>query len=583
VASASTRRRAPTPARLGARRVRILAACCLLALGLVAVRAAWVQVIEAPHLSTLVIGQQRHTDILPADRGSLLDRTGQPLALSRPAVTVGATLKFVRNPGAYAEVLAPLLHVDRSTLLSRLSDRTHGFVYLARQREPGIEKRIAFALAAAHLNTGAIAFVDEPKRVYPQRLALQLLGATDPDGNGLAGAEKSLDSLLHGTAGQRVVLRDRDGQVVRVEHEQPALPGKTIGLTVDRDIQSAAETIAAQTMTRWKANAVTIVALDPTTGGVLALASAPGVPTGGYSKATLAEQRLRAVSDGYEPGSTFKVVTIGAALQEGRVTPATRFTVPYSMSLFDREITDADHHGTESLSVADILTQSSNVGTVTIARTRLGATALSSWIHKLGFGKDTGVDLPGEFPGAVLPLGKWSGTSILSFPIGEGVLVTPLQMASLYAAIADGGVWHEPHVTGTIDGHTASQPAGHRLYAGTTAHALSKMLQLVVTDASGTGTQAKVPGFTVAGKTGTTPKLLAGVYNGAKAGYMSSFVGFLPASNPRAVILVLVDLPPSDTSYYGGDVAAPAFREVAASAMQALGVTPDDPASASAG
>jgi cell division protein FtsI/penicillin-binding protein 2 len=260
-----------------------------------------------------------------------------------------------------------------------------------------------------------------------------------------------------------------------------------------------------------------------------------------------------------------------------------RFTVPYSMSLFDREITDADHHGTESLSVADILTQSSNVGTVTIARTRLGATALSSWINKLGFGKDTGVDLPGEFPGAVLPLKKWSGTSILSFPIGEGVLVTPLQMASLYAAIADGGVWHEPHVTGSINGHAAPHPRAHRLYAGTTAHSLSKMLQLVVTDASGTGTQAKVPGFTVAGKTGTTPKLLAGVYNGAKAGYMSSFVGFLPASNPRAVILVLVDLPPSDTSYYGGDVAAPAFREVAASAMQALGVTPDDPASASAG
>jgi cell division protein FtsI/penicillin-binding protein 2 len=565
--------------------VRILAACCLLALGLVAARAAWVQLIEAPHLSNLVIGQQRHTDPLPADRGSLLDRTGAPLALSRPAVTIGATLKFVTNPGAYAEVLAPLLRVDRASLLARLSDRSHGFVYLARQREPGIKRRIAFALATAHLNTGAISYVNEAKRVYPQRLALQLLGATDPDGNGIAGAEKSLNATLQGTPGERVVLRDRDGQVVRVEHEQPAVPGKTVGLTIDRDIQSAAETIAAQTLAKWKAKAVTIVALDPKTGGLLALASAPGIPTGGYSKATLDEQRLRAVADGYEPGSTFKVVTIGAALQEGVVTPQTPFTVPYSLKLYDREITDADHHGTETLTVAQILAQSSNVGTVTIARTKLGQTRLSSWIHKLGFGSSTGVDLPGESSGVVLPVDKWSGTSILSFPIGEGVLVTPLQMASLYAAIADGGVWHTPHVTRSVDGVAAPASKGHRLYAASTAHSLSQMLQGVVTATNGTGTQAAVPGFSVAGKTGTTPKLNKhGDYDGATAGYMSSFVGYLPANNPRAVILVLVDLPPpTDTAYYGGDVAAPAFREVAASAMQALGVTPDDPASASAG
>jgi cell division protein FtsI (penicillin-binding protein 3) len=561
----------------------MLAACCLLALGLVAARAAYVQVIEAPHLSTLAIGQQRRTDTLPADRGTLLDRTGAPLALSRPAVTVAATLKFVRNPGAYAEVLAPLLHVNRSTLLARLSDRSHGFVYLARQLEPGIKKRVAYGLAAAHLNAGAISFVPEPKRVYPQHLALQLLGATDPDGNGIAGVEKSLDPLLRGTAGERTVLRDRDGQVVRVEHEQPAVPGDSIGLTVDRDIQAASESIAAQTLATWKAKAVTIVAIDPRTGGLLALASAPGIPTGGYSKATPEEQRLRAVADGYEPGSTFKVVTIGAALQEGRVTPHTEFTVPYSMSLYDRVITDADHHGTERLTVSDILARSSNIGTVTIARTKLGQTTLSRWINRLGFGKDTGVDLPGEFSGAVLPLSKWSGTSILSFPIGEGVLVTPLQMASLYAAIADGGVWHSPHVTGSVNDVPKPAPKGHRLYAAATAHSLSKMLQLVVTDTTGTGTQAKVPGYTVAGKTGTTPKLNSkGQYDGQHAGYMSSFVGYLPANHPRAVILVLVDSP-HGRSYYGGDVAAPAFREVAASAMQALGVTPDDPASANAG
>jgi cell division protein FtsI (penicillin-binding protein 3) len=293
--------------------------------------------------------------------------------------------------------------------------------------------------------------------------------------------------------------------------------------------------------------------------------------------------RLRAVTDGYEPGSTFKVVTIGAALQRGVVTPNSVFTVPYSMTLFDRRIEDASYHATQQMTVKQILAESSNVGTVTIARTRLGSDALSSWIGRLGFGKKTGIDLPGEFSGGVPPLAKWSGTSILSLPIGEGVLVTPLQMVSLYGAIANSGVWHEPHVVARVNGRPQAQPKTKQLYSRTTAAALSEMLGGVVSDTSGTGTQAKVPGFTVAGKTGTTPKLYKGLYDGLKAGYMSSFVGFLPAHNPRAVILVLVDLPGTGTTQYGGDVAAPAFREVAASAMNALGVAPDDPASASSG
>jgi cell division protein FtsI/penicillin-binding protein 2 len=563
--------------------VRVLAGTCILALVLIAARAAWVQLVEAPHLSSLTTGQQRLDDTLPAIRGSLLDRRGQPLAISQPALTVGATLKFVKNPGAYAAALAPALHVSESTLLARLSDRSHDFVYLARQRDPTVRGRVHRALVAGRLNTGAISFVPESRRVYPQGIGKQLLGATNPDGKGLAGAELSLNALLAGTPGRRVVLHGLDGQVIKVEHETPAIPGKTATLTVDQDIQRSAEQVAAQTLAKWKAKAVTIVALDPRTGGVLAMASAPGVPSGGYAQATPEEQRLRAVADGYEPGSTFKVVTIGAALQRGVVTPDSMFTVPYSMSLFGQTIRDADLHGTEQLSVSDILAESSNIGTVTIARTRLGGVALSSWIEKLGFGKKTGVDLPGEFQGEVLPYSKWSGTSILSFPIGEGVLVTPLQMASLYSAIADGGVWHTPHVLAAVNGRAQPAAKAHRLYASATASALRTMLGKVVTDSVGTGTQAKVPGYDVAGKTGTTPKLNSkGIYDGATAGYMSSFVGMIPASHPRAVILVLVDTP-HGKSYYGGDVAAPAFREVAATAMNALGVRPDDPASATTG
>jgi cell division protein FtsI/penicillin-binding protein 2 len=558
----------------------MLGAICILALGLVAGRAAWIQLVEAPHLSVLVTGQQRFDETLPAVRGTMLDRKGQPLALSQPAITVAATPKFVRNANAYAVILAPILHVPAATLIARLSDRTHGFVYLARQLDPSVQARVTKLLTLNHLNTSAISFVSESKRVYPQGIGLQLLGATYPDGSPLAGAELSLNGLLEGKTGSSVVLRGSDHQVIRVEHETPAVPGKTATLTVDQDIQASAEQVAQETLVKWKAKAVTIVALDPKTGGILAMASAPGIPSGGYSKATQDEQRLRAVTDGYEPGSTFKVVTIGAALQLHRVTPNSVFTVPYSMSLYGQTIRDADVHATEQMTVSRILAESSNIGTVTIARTRLGGVDLSQWIKRLGFGSKTGVDLPGEFAGEVLPYAKWSGTSILSFPIGEGVLVTPLQMASLYGAIADGGEWHAPHVLAAVNGHHVAAPRKRRLYDASTARELSTMLGQVVTDSVGTGTQAKVPGYTVAGKTGTAPKLNSkGIYDGATAGYMSSFVGYIPASRPRAVILVLVDSP-HGYSYYGGDVAAPAFREVAATAMNALGVQPDDPASA---
>ncbi len=443
----------------------MLAACCILALGLIAARAAWVQVIEAPHLSVLAVGQQRATIPLPAERGSLLDRKGQPLALSRPAVTVGATLKYVRNPAAYAAVLAPLLHVDQTTLIKRLADRSHGFVYLARQLDPSVKRLIANAIRLNHLNAGAISFVPESKRVYPQGLALQLLGATDPDGNGIAGAEQSLNSLLHGQAGERVVQHDPNGQVVRVEQERPAVAGDNVTLTVDQDIQSSAEQIASQTLTTWKAKAVTIVALDPRNGGILAMASAPGVPSGGYSKATPDEQRLRAVADGYEPGSTFKVVTIGAALQQGVVTPQLGLhgaVQHVAVRPDDRGRELARHRAADGLADPRRVVERRHGDDRAAAARPDRAEPLDPQAGLRH--RPPGVDLPGEFSGEVLPLSKWSGTSILSFPIGEGVLVTPLQMASLYAAIADGGVWHEPHVVAGVDGTTRRTPKGRRLY-----------------------------------------------------------------------------------------------------------------------
>jgi cell division protein FtsI/penicillin-binding protein 2 len=551
----------------------------LLALVLIGARAAWVALVDGPRLGGLAQGQLVHKDVLPATRGAILDSDGGRLALSEPAVTVAVYTKEVPNPGAYAAVLAPILHVSLARLSSLIGDKRYDYVYLAQNRLPSVEKRIQRALTASRLSPNVLDFAPSSRRVYPEGIGRQLLGFTNPSGVGIAGAEDSLNALLQGRDGTRVVQRSNDGTIIGYKTDTPAIAGKTVQLTIQPQIQAVTEQVVAQTRITQKAKAVTAIAVDTHTGGILAMASSPGVPSSGYGHATPEEQQLRGVVGGYEPGSVFKVVTMGAALTRHEVTPQSRFSVPYSMSLYGQTIQDADYHATQTMTAEQILEESSNVGTVTIARTRLGGVALSQEIARLGFGKKTGIELPGEIPGQILPYAKWSGTSILSFPIGIGVLVTPMQIVRLYAAIANGGLAHAPHIVDQVNSRPAGSEHPQRLFTPTVAHELNIMLQNVVTGSTGTGTQAKVPGYTVAGKTGTAPKLnKKGVYDGATAGYNSSFVGFLPASNPRVAILVLVDTPRAG-SYYGGDVAAPAFSQIAARAMQVLQVPQDAPTS----
>jgi cell division protein FtsI (penicillin-binding protein 3) len=572
-------RRAPSPARLGARRVRAVAAICLLALILIGARAAWVALVDGPRLGGLVVDQLVHRETLPATRGAILDSDGGQLAISEPAVTVAVYPGEVSNPGAYAAVLAPILHVPLARLTALLGDKTHQYVYLAQNRVPSVEGRIETAMRASRLNGKVFDFAPATRRVYPEGIGRQVLGFTNPSGAGIAGAEDSLNTLLQGHDGTRVVQRGEDGSIIGYKTDDSAIAGKTVQLTIQPQIQAVTEQAVASTRVTQKAKAVTAIAIDIRTGGVLGMASSPDVPSAGYGHATPEEQELRGVVGGYEPGSVFKVVTMGAALTRHAITPQSQFTVPYSMSRFGQTIQDADYHPTQVMTAEQILEESSNVGTVTIARTRLGGMALSQEIARLGFGQKTGVELPGEIPGQILPYAKWSGTSILSFPIGIGVLVTPMQIVRLYAAIANGGLAHAPHIVDRIDSRPAGSAHPVRLFTPTVAHELNVMLQNVVTGSTGTGTQAKVPGYTVAGKTGTAPKLnKKGQYDGATAGYNSSFVGFLPASKPRVAILVLVDTPRAG-SYYGGDVAAPAFSQIAARAMQVLQVPQDAPSS----
>jgi cell division protein FtsI (penicillin-binding protein 3)/stage V sporulation protein D (sporulation-specific penicillin-binding protein) len=306
------------------------------------------------------------------------------------------------------------------------------------------------------------------------------------------------------------------------------------------------------------------------------MAQAPGYNANRSNAVPLALQRNRAVTDTYEPGSTFKLVTITGVLSEGLVNPNTSFTLPYSIQVADRVIHDAEPRSTETFTVSQILERSSNVGAITLAE-KLGSASLARWIDRFGFGKPTGIDFPGESAGLVLPLEQWSGSTIGNVPIGQGIAVTPIQMASVYAAVANGGVWVQPHLVDRIGGHVLSSWNKRRIMSPGVDKMVKTMLTGVVADAGSTGTAAAIPGYTVAGKTGTAQKP-DGHGGYSDTNFDATFVGMVPATKPRLVVLVMVDEPRG--SIFGGVVAAPAFADIAKFDLQYLEIPPDAPKSA---
>jgi cell division protein FtsI (penicillin-binding protein 3) len=320
---------------------------------------------------------------------------------------------------------------------------------------------------------------------------------------------------------------------------------------------------------QWHAKDATAIVLDPHTGAILAMAQEPGFNENDYPAAFAHGIAIdHAVNDVFEPGSVFKVVTVGGALSEHKITPRTAFTLPYSIHVADRVIHDAEIRPTERMTVAQILQRSSNVGAVTIARTKLGEARLKDWISRFGFGKLTGIDFPGESAG-LLPA-FWSGSTIGNVPIGQGISVTAIQLASVYAAIANNGLWVQPHLVDHIQGEKPPAPRTRRILRPRIDRTLLQMLKGVVSEA-GTAVGAEIPGYSVAGKTGTAQKPGPDCYEPGK--YVATFVGMVPASNPRLVVLVSVDEPKN--AIFGGVVAAPAFAQIASFDLQYLEVPPD--------
>jgi cell division protein FtsI/penicillin-binding protein 2 len=498
---------------------------------------------------------------LPATRAAITDRDGVPLAYDEQQQTVFATPYMLTDLASAAAKLAACLHVPRAPLQRALSDRASGFAYVARQVSPRLASK---ALA---LDIAGVGSYPEDKRVYPERtLATQLLGLVGSDGRGLAGIEYSQDGALSGQTGSETVVSDPAGQVLRIVHSTPALPGEDVRLTIDEAIQYETEHILAATVSRYDALGGTAIVEDPATGEIYAMANAPLVTTAAFAdQPALATNS--AVTDVYEPGSTFKVVTVAGCLADGDVTPDSSFVLPPTINVGGYTIHDAEVRPTERMTVSQILARSSNVGVVTLAERYLGKAGLLHWIHDFGFGRPTGVDFPGEAAG-LLP-GQWTGSTIGNVPFGQGVAVTPIQMASVYSAIADGGVWHEPRLIAAVGDRPLAAGRTRRIVSAGVDKELVSMLSDVVAD--GTGTEAQIPGYEVAGKTGTAQKVLPDGRGYSNSAFDASFVGFVPAQHPQLCVLVMIDQP---DVIYGGSVAAPAFREIASFALQHLAIAP---------
>jgi cell division protein FtsI/penicillin-binding protein 2 len=555
------------------RRIRLLLVVLVVAFGVALGRAVWLQALHAAPLAQLAKDQHRQTVVLPASRGTIYDRTGTPLAVGEQATTVYADPRRIRDARHAAQIAGRILGIKPAVLVARLSDRSKAFVYIARKADPDMAARLA------ERSIQGIGFYPEERRVYPQRsVGAQVLGYAGVDNRGLEGVESALDRVLLGIPGSQTIVKDPIGRAIEVVKSTPAREGRDIYLTLDHNLQANAESVLSETVQRWHAKAATAVVLNPRTGAILAMASAPTYDANRFPEIASRDRdrtKNRVVTDTYEPGSTFKVVTISAALAETIVTPQTTLTLPYSIQVADRVIHDSHERGTERMSVADILWRSSNVGTVTIAR-MVGPDRLAAWIDRFGFGRATGLGFPGESSGIVLPEAQWSGSTIGNVPIGQGIAVTGLQMAGAYAAVANRGMWVQPHLVDRIAGERATAPKHRRVLSRKMARTMSRLLVGVVDTEGGTGALAAVPGYHVAGKTGTAQKPIPGGYSTSK--YVASFVGFVPATKPRLVILVMVDEP--QDAIWGGVVAAPAFQSIAQFALQYLEVAPDAPLTA---
>ncbi len=544
------------------RRIGLLFAGFLLCFLVIIGRAFWLQGVQGAKLASEAAYQQTDVVTVPGLRGSVLDRRGNALAISENAATIFATPYQVKNPVQAADKLASILGEDKGDVLRSLTEDS-GFSYVAQEVDLPTADRIA------RLELPGIGELPDSRRIYPQgEVAAQVIGAVGSENQGLTGLEEGEEDVLQGTDGERRIVKDALGDPIRLETVTQAEDGEDIQLTLDPAIQAKTEEALAEVGASYAPEGATAIVMDPRNSQILAMANWPPVDPSDLSSASNEDLMNRATGFNYEPGSTFKAFTVAAALDDKLVTPASSFTLEPTIQVADRTIEESHPRGTETLSVAEILAHSSNVGAVTIGQ-QLGSERFSRWIERFGFGRPTGVEFPAEEQGIVPALEEYSGSTIGNLPLGQGLSVTPMQMMAGYQAIANDGILRRPQLIEKIGEEPVHEPKGHRVIDASVAAEVRTMLEGVLAP-GGTASEVSVPGYTLAGKTGTAQVAEDGTYSETK--YVASFIGFAPAQDPQLLVSVIVDQPQGDI--YGGSVAAPAFGEIAAFALPYLGVPP---------
>jgi cell division protein FtsI (penicillin-binding protein 3) len=546
------------------RRLGLLFCVFLLIFSFAIARAFWLQGVRGGALRAEAHGQQVTEVTIPGQRGRILDRNGKVLAASEDAADVVATPYQVKNPAQAAMDLHEVLGMPTTDLLEPLQDRSSGFAYLARKVGADEAARVE-KLAIAGIST-----VPTSRRLYPQgELASQVIGAVGSENQGLTGLEEAQNEVLGGANGEQDVIHDALGRPIRMDTVTPASVGEDIQITLDAAIQAKTEEALAETGEHFEAQGATAIVMNANTSEILAMANWPGYDPSNLEEASDEQLQNRATGFTYEPGSTFKAFTVAAALEDEVVTPETSFYLPSEIQVADREIGEAHERPPIDATVSQILAQSSNVGAVRIGLAE-GADRFSRWINNFGFGRVTGLDYPGEERGIVPERDQYSGSTMGNLPIGQGLAVTPVQMATGYAAIANGGILRKPSLISTVGGQpTDGEGEERRVLSERTAGQLRNMLEGVL-EPGGTASSVSVPGYVLAGKTGTAQKVVGGTYSEDE--YVASFVGFAPAQRPKLLVAVVVDEPLY--VHTGGEVAAPVFGEVAEFALPYLGVSP---------
>jgi cell division protein FtsI (penicillin-binding protein 3) len=505
---------------------------------------------------------------LPATRGAITDAAGNPLAVTVQAYNVTADQTLIADPVAAATAMAPILAVDPAALAARLTgDRR--FVYVAKNITPENWQRIADLGLPGILKEGT------SKRVYPAGdLAASLVGFVGADGKGLGGLESGLQDVLAGTDGEQVYERGQGGRAIpTAQHSKiDAVAGSTVTLTIDRDIQYTAQKALADKVAESRAESGSVVVMDPHTGKILALATVPTFDPNDISKSRSSDLGNRALSDVFEPGSTAKTMTMAAVIDQGAATPNTQFTIPGTLKRGDKVFNDDVPHGTWYLTLTGVLARSSNIGTI-LASERIGSRTFNQYLRKFGMGQPTGLDFPGESKGSLMPYKDWSQTSFPSMVFGQGMSMNAVHVASVYSTIANDGKRVTPSLIESItapDGTVTpgATPEETVVVSPKTAKTVLAMLENVVSE-NGTAPKARIPGYRVAGKTGTAQVAVPGGYGRE---VIASFVGVAPADKPELVVAVTIVKP--QVGRYGGQLAAPVFKEVMMSALKTRHVPP---------